>query len=64
MHVFFERTNERKTISFEGTVAQLLSHLHVNPEVVLVSRNKELLTDADALASDDTVQILSVVSGG
>ena len=64
MRVFIERTNEKKTVSFEGTVAQLLAQLRVNPETVLVSRNNELLTDTDSLASEDDVQILSVVSGG
>lgn len=64
MHVFIERTNEMKAISFQGTVAQLLAELRVNPETVLVSRNNELLTDTDKLQLDDAIELLSVVSGG
>ncbi|HLC19438.1 MAG TPA: MoaD/ThiS family protein [Candidatus Nanoarchaeia archaeon] len=64
MHVFVERTKEKKTVSFKGTVAQLLSQLHINSETVLVSRNNELLTETDVLAQEDNIQILSVVSGG
>ncbi|MBS3138139.1 MoaD/ThiS family protein [Candidatus Woesearchaeota archaeon] len=64
MHVFVERTNEKKTLLFKGTVEQLLSQLRINSETVLVSRNNELLTETDVLTPEDNIQILSVVSGG
>ena len=64
MHVFIERTKEKKNLTFKGTVAQLLAQLKVNPETVLVSRNNELLTDTDNVTSEDKIEILSVVSGG
>lgn len=64
MKLFIERSNQEKEITFEGTVSELLKHIKVNPETVLVSRNDELLTDTDIVSSPDIVKILSVVSGG
>ena len=64
MKLFIERSNQEKEIIFEGTVGELLKHIKVNPETVLVSRNDELLTESDVVSPVDTVNILSVVSGG
>ena len=64
MKIFIERSNQETEIRFEGTIRELLKHIHINPETVLVSRNDELLTDHDVVSSDDTIKILSVVSGG
>jgi len=64
MHIFIERTNEKKQIHFNGTVVQLLAALKINPEAVIVSRNHELLTEAEHIQTTDEIQILSVVSGG
>ena len=64
MQIFIERSNEKKQLSFNGTVTQLLSSLHINPEAVIVSRNDELVIETDHLANTDTIKILSVVSGG
>ena len=60
-----EREHTRQTISLPGaTVQKLLQHLHLNPETVLVVRNQEVLTETASLQENDTVEILSVVSGG
>ena len=64
MHIYIERSKEKKNIDFTGTVAALLNHLNINSEAVLVSRNNELLTEDDVIESADNIQILSVVSGG
>lgn len=64
MKVFIERTKEEHELQFSGTVRQLLNELKINPEVVLVSRNNELLTDTDKVTGKDSIKILSVVSGG
>jgi sulfur carrier protein len=46
------------------TVAQLLTHLDVVPESVLVIRNDTLATRDERLCEDDVVEIRPVVSGG
>jgi sulfur carrier protein len=45
-------------------VEQLLRHLDVVPESVLVIRNDTLVTRDERLSEDDTVEIRPVVSGG
>jgi len=64
MKVFLEKTNEHKEMEFNGTVKDLLKKLNINPEVVLVARNNELVTESDTLSKTDSVKILSVISGG
>jgi len=46
------------------TVSQLLKMLKVLPESVLVIRNGQLVTEDHHLLQDDTVKIVTVVSGG
>jgi sulfur carrier protein ThiS len=46
------------------TVEQLLHHLAVVPESVLVIRNDTLVTRDERLDESDTVEIRPVVSGG
>ena len=46
------------------TVAQLLTHLDVLPESVLVIRNDTLATPDEHLAEDDVIEIRPVMSGG
>ncbi len=60
-----EREQSREKISFSGkTVKELLLKLKLNPETVLVVRNKEVLTEDELLKNKDEIEILSVVSGG
>ena len=47
-----------------STVAQLLTHLDLVPESVLVIRNDTLATRDEHLRDDDVVEIRPVVSGG
>ncbi len=63
--VFIERENCRKKVKFSGTsVNELLRHLKLNPEVVIVTRKGEVLTEEEILKTKDKIEILSVVSGG
>jgi len=60
-----ERIAKAKTITFSGTtVKQLLEHLKINPQTVLIVRSNEVLTSDITLNDKDTIEILSVVSGG
>jgi sulfur carrier protein ThiS len=46
------------------TVRDLLAELGINPDTVLVIRDRDLVTRADRLAEDDEVEIRPVISGG
>jgi sulfur carrier protein ThiS len=45
-------------------VHAVLAELGVNPDTVLVIRERELLTREDRLGEDDVVEIRPVISGG
>ncbi|HIH12828.1 TPA: thiamine biosynthesis protein ThiS [Candidatus Woesearchaeota archaeon] len=63
--IFKERENSRETIDFTGkSVLDLLRHLQINSETVLVVRKNEVLTEEELLEDQDRVDILSVISGG
>ncbi len=63
--VHFEKKNSIEKIQWLGnTVRDLLKHLKINPETVLVARNDEVLTEDEILQDNDTIEILNVISGG
>jgi sulfur carrier protein ThiS len=45
-------------------VRQVLAELSINPETVLVIRERELLTREDRVSEDDRIEIRPVISGG
>lgn len=60
-----ERTGTTEKINFSGkTVKELLDHLKINPEIVILARRNQVLTEEDLLKDKDKIEILSVVSGG
>ncbi|MBI4438504.1 MoaD/ThiS family protein [Candidatus Woesearchaeota archaeon] len=59
-----QRKGKTEELNFTGTVEALLRELGINPETVLVTRDKKLLTKDTALANKDSIRILSVISGG
>ncbi len=63
--VLNEREHTTKNITFSGkNVFDLLKQLKINPEVVIVVRNKEVITEDETLHDQDIIDLLSVVSGG
>lgn len=60
-----ERERTTQQIEFTGkTVLDLLRELKVNPEVFLVVRNDEVITEDEKINDKDIITLLSVVSGG
>ena len=60
---------EPREIPAGSTVASLLSSLELNPRLVVVERNREILRDRDTfgyveLAKNDTIEIVHFVGGG
>jgi sulfur carrier protein ThiS len=64
MRVFIERENKRMTLAFIGTGKELLATLKINPETVLIVKNKTVVTEDENLSNTDELDILSVISGG
>jgi sulfur carrier protein ThiS len=64
MEILIEKTRKIVRLKFEGKVSSLLSKLKINPETVLVVREKELMTEEDYLQDKDKIRIMSVISGG
>ena len=64
MEIFVERTKKNLKKDFSGKAKDLLKLLKINSESVLVVRNGELITEEDKLDNDDSVKLLSVISGG
>ena len=42
----------------------VVQKLGINPETVLVKRGREIITDDEALANGDRIELIKVVSGG
>ena len=64
MKIHIDKTNEEVEKKFEGTVKRLLETLNINSEEVLGIRDDTLITEDVELSDNDTINILSVVSGG
>ena len=63
--IFNEKAGTTSEISFAGNkVNELLKQIDVNPETVLVVRNNEVITEEETLKDKDTLDLLSVISGG
>ena len=47
-----------------STVKDLIKELKINPVTVVISKNKEIVTELAKLKDKDSVEFLSVVGGG
>ena len=63
MNVFIERENKHLELEAKNG-SELLKTLEINPSTVLIIRNDEVVLPEVELDEKDTIQILSVVSGG
>ncbi len=60
-----ERNSTTEKINFSGkTVKELLNQLKINPEIVILTRKNQVLTEEDPLKNKDKIEIFSVISGG
>ena len=64
MKVYVERNKNEQEINFKGTAEELLKQLNINSEEVIISKNNKLITLEDEIGEEDTIKILSVISGG
>lgn len=56
--------NEKEIETKASTITGLLKELKINPEIVLVSVNNEIVPEGSQVKENDVVEILKVVSGG
>ena len=64
MKVKLRNPDREVEVSGPRTVEQLLEHMGIVPESVLVIRDATLLTRDEALGQSDSVEIRPVLSGG
>nr|WP_277621167.1 MoaD/ThiS family protein [Thermus arciformis] len=60
------RLPERKEVEVRGNrpLREVLEELGLNPETVVAVRGEELLTLDERVGEEDTVEVLSAISGG
>lgn len=63
MKVFIERENKHIELTSKNGI-ELLKSLQINPAEVLLIKNDEVVLPEEELEDSDSIQILSVVSGG
>ena len=64
MKIYIERDDRTLNRRYSGKVSVLLKKIKINPETVIVVRDSELLTEYDTVSDRDSLQLLSVISGG
>ncbi len=60
------RQPKRREVELRGRrkVNDILKELDVNPESVIVVKGKQLLTRDALVAEDETIEVVSAISGG
>jgi sulfur carrier protein ThiS len=56
--------SESKEMEFKGTIAELLRHLKLMREEVVVKLNGRLAPETASIRPDDRVEVIKVVFGG
>lgn len=66
MEIYFERENKTKKITLKKsiTLKELLKQLNVNLDSVILVKNDEICLEDEMITNEDSIKILSVVSGG
>lgn len=66
MKVFVERQNRWINVNVQrGTIIhELLAKLNINPVAVVITANREVVTEEYKIKGDEEIAVHSVVSGG
>lgn len=64
MKVKLRNPDREVEVAGERKVHDLLGELGINPDTVLVIRERELLTREDRLGQQDEIEVRPVISGG
>jgi sulfur carrier protein ThiS len=64
MHVRLRNPDREVTVDGPRRVRELLAELDIDPDTVLVIRDRTLLTRGERLSAEDRLEIRPVISGG
>jgi sulfur carrier protein ThiS len=64
MKIFIEKTGTIKEIDFSGTGSDLCILLNIPLESVIIVCNNDIVTEDVELDNNDSIELLSVISGG
>ena len=66
LEIFIEREGKKKTVEIaeNSTIKDVLDKLEINPVTVVISKNKEIVSELAKIKEKDKIELLSVVSGG
>ncbi len=64
MKVRFRNPDRELDVAGGRRVSEILSEIGVNPDTVLVIRDRDLLTREDRVNDQDLIEIRPVISGG
>ena len=64
MKVKLRNPDREVEVAGDRKVREVLTELAIDPDTVLVIRERELLTRDDRVAADDVLEIRPVISGG
>ena len=64
MKLYVERTKENLELDFTGSVQELLDKLNILSETALVARDGNIITEDEEISNEDSIKLLSVISGG
>lgn len=64
MKIFFDKNSSTKELDYEGKISDLLKQFKINSNEVVIIKNDNVVTEEESVKNEDSVKILSVVSGG
>jgi len=67
MHLTIKKEREQTTekIFFQKkTLGELLNQLRINPETIIAVKDNTVITEDEELEDNETIELLSVISGG
>lgn len=62
--VYLEREDKTIDIEFSGKLKDLIKQLNIPFEAIVATRDGEVLTEEDKIDFEDSIELLSVISGG
>ena len=63
VNIFIERENIKKRLNAKS-IEDIMKKFKINPEVVLIAKNNELVTKSAKIKENDDIKFISVISGG
>ncbi len=64
MEIFIQKSGKTIKVEHTGDARSLLEKIGVNPEIVLIIRDGELITETEPVDGAKRIELLSVISGG